>query len=376
MINVLHLRDTDRVCGPGKTIIETACAADARQFRHVIGLFLLQHERDNQYQKAATDRGVEVVPLRSRHQYDPRIIGTILRTIKTHRIDIIHSHEYKSDILAWVVSRLHPIPVMSTVHGWIRNSAKAKAYIRAGQLVLNRVDRVIAVSDETKAAVLASGVSADKVVVIHNGIVASRYRVDEQEPGFIRARYALPEGARVVGCIGRLSPEKGQRDLLVAAAEIVRARQDVWFAFVGDGPDRAALEAHAHASGIADRVLFTGHVSDVRPAFRDLDILALTSHTEGFPNVVLEALCMERPVVATDVGGVAEIIEDGVTGTLLQPHAPAQAAAALLAMLDRPEWARGLAAAGRERVLRQFTFERRVAKEEEVCRQILASRNN
>ena len=231
MINVLHLRDTTRLCGPGKTILETACAADS-EFHHLVGLFLLHRETTNQYFDALVSRGVDVVPVRSRHQFDPRVIGAIIQIVKDHRIDIIHSHEYKSDILAWVVSRVHRIPIMTTVHGWIRNSLKSKLYIRAGQSVLDRFDRVVAVSDETRSAVLDCGVADDKVVVIHNAIVADNYRREAQAPGFLRQRFGLPKDARLVGYVGRLSPEKGQRDLdhgrhrcrACALRRLVRAR--------------------------------------------------------------------------------------------------------------------------------------------------------
>lgn len=370
MINVLHLRDTARVCGPGKTILETASAAGP-DFHHVVGLFLLNREATNPYFEALVGRGVEAVPVRSAHQFDPRVVAAIVQIVKDHRIDIIHSHEYKSDILAWMASRVHRIPIITTVHGWIRNSLKTRMYIRAGQMVLDRFDRVIAVSGETRSAILACGVPEERVVVIHNGIVTGNYRPEDQPPGYLRRRFNLPEGARIVAYVGRLSPEKGQRDLLTAAAEVVRARPDVWFALVGEGPDRNALEQQAAASGIADRVLFTGHLADPRPVFRDLDILALTSYTEGFPNVVLEALCMRKPVIANDVGGVREIVEDGVTGTLLPPGSPARIAAGLLAMLDQPEWARSMAETGHRVVHERFTFPHRVAREEAVCREVL-----
>ncbi|MGE0462487.1 MAG: glycosyltransferase family 4 protein [Vicinamibacterales bacterium] len=373
MINVLHLRDTDRVCGPGKTILETACAANPREFHHAVGLFLLHAERSNAYVQALEERGVDVVPIRSPHQFDPRIVRTIIRIVKERRIDIIHSHEYKSDLLAWAVSRVHRVPIMSTVHGWIRHNLKTRLYIRAGQMVLDRFDRVVAVSEQTRAAVIACGVPEDKVVVIHNAIVTENYRPEDQAPGFLRHRYRLPRDARLVGYVGRLSPEKGQRDLLIAAAEVLRAHRDVWFVLVGDGPDRDTLARQARDTGIEDRVLFTGHLADVRPVFRDLDIVALTSHTEGFPNVILEALCMKTPVIATDVGGVREIVTDGVTGLLVPSHAPTRIAAGLCALLERPQWAAELAMAGHDAVHRRFTFQHRVAREEAVCREILAS---
>ena len=374
MINVLHLRDTDRVCGPGKTIIETACAATA-DFNHTIGLLLLNREKTNVYQEAATRRGVEVVPLRSAHQLDPRIVSTIVGIVKKHKIDLIHSHEYKSDLLAWAVARVHPMPVMTTIHGWIRHNVKRRLMVRAAQSVLRSFNRVVAVSAQTKAAVLECGVPEHKIAVIHNGIVAENYRPEDHAPGFIRSRYGVPASAPLIGYVGRLSPEKGQGDLLKAAAQLMPRHPDIWIALVGDGPDRSTLQQQAEALGIAPRVVFTGHLADVRPVFRDLDVLALTSYTEGFPNVVLEALCMETPVVANDVGGVREIIEDGVTGMLLPPGSPDRIAHALSRYLEAPDWARTLALQGKAVVHERFTFRARVAKEESLCRDILASWN-
>lgn len=371
MTNILHLRDTDRICGPGKTIIETACAASP-DFRHIVGVFMLPREQENLYLRAAEARGVATVALRSSHQFDPRMVRTILRAVDELGIDIIHSHDYKSDILTWLVSRLRPIPIMTTVHGWIRNSLKAKIYIGAGQKVLPAFRRVVAVSAETRLAILACGVPEHKVPVIHNAIVTANYQPSAAAPNYLRERFSLPPGARIVGCVGRLSPEKGQRDLLAAAAAIVKARSDVWFALVGDGPDRQALEAQARERGIHDRVVFTGHLSDVRPVFRDIELMALTSYTEGFPNVILEAACMGKPSVATDVGGVREIIEDGVTGVLIPAGSPDRIRDALERMLAEPQWAHQLAGNCQRQVFERFTFDRRVAREESVCREILA----
>ena len=157
------------------------------------------------------------------------------------------------------------------------------------------------------------------------------------ERGQIRRRFGIPAEARVVGCIGRLSPEKGQRDLLAAAGRVFQTHQDVRLLFCGDGPDRPVLEREAARTGVADRVIFTGHLSDVRPVYRDIDLLALTSHTEGLPNVILEALCMETPVLATDVGGVREVVEDGRTGVLLPAGAIDAIADRLVRLLDSGE---------------------------------------
>jgi glycosyltransferase involved in cell wall biosynthesis len=374
MINVLHLRDTDRVCGPGKTIIETARAATPGEFHHKVGLLLLAGEGPNQYQQAAERKGVDILPIRATHKLDPRIVWNTLQAVKTHKIDIIHSHDYKSDMIAWAVARLRRIPIMSTVHGWIWNNRRYQLYWRISQSLLPKFDLVVAVSEETRRAVLACGVPAAKVELIHNAIVAENYSPAVVPRGEIRRQFGIPADARVIGCIGRLSFEKGQRDLLTAARQILQTHPHVWFVFAGDGPDRPFVEQQAADSGIAHRVVFAGHLSDVRPLFQDLDILALTSHTEGFPNVVLESFCMDRPVLATDVGGVREVVEDRVTGRLIEAHEPDHIVSGLLELLDQPFWAASLAAAGKARVMEQFTFRRRVAREEALTRVLLQDR--
>lgn len=175
----------------------------------------------------------------------------------------------------------------------------------------------------------------------------------------------------MIGYIGRLSPEKGQRELILAGVEIRKALPEVWFVFVGDGPDRIALEELAGSVGMADRVVFTGHMSDVRAVYRDLDLLALTSYTEGFPNVVLEALCMDVPVIATDVGGVNEIVEDGRTGLLVPPRDPAAIAKGAMRLLAHPDQAREMAAAGKQAVFDRFEFGQRVRREEALYEEVL-----
>jgi glycosyltransferase involved in cell wall biosynthesis len=371
MINVLHLRDTDRVCGPGKTIIETACATDRSAFSQMVGLFLPNGTAHNRYYEEAVRRGVDVVPVRSAHPYDPRLVRTLVQILKARRIDVLHSHEYKSDLLAFAASRLHRVPIVTTVHGWITTSSKRRFFIGMSRKVLPHFDRVIAVSHETKRRIVAHGVPGDLVTVIHNGIVSRHYHRDGQVAGFLRQRFNLPAGAVLIANIGRLSPEKGQRDFIDAAALIASAHPEAYFVLVGDGPDRGVLESYAASRGVSNRVLFAGYIDDPRPVYRDIDVLALTSHTEGLPNVVLEAMCMEVPVLATDVGGTREVVEPDVSGLLVDAHAPEQIATRLAGLLRDRSLARALVAGGRRRAQEHFEFQGRVEREEQLYRELL-----
>lgn len=371
MINVLHLRDTDRIYGPGKTIMETALAATPGEFSHTVGLFQLASEPPNAYEEALAARGIGVIPIRTTSRFDPRMIGTIIRAIRDHDIHLVHAHDYKSEILTYLVSRLHRVPIMTTMHGWIMNDLRYRTYWRAARFVRPKFDLVVAVSGQTRDAVIAHGVPRHKVALVRNAIVTANYDPSTVDSGVIRSRAGIPPTARVVGCIGRLSREKGQLDLLHAAADVRRSHPATWYVFAGDGPDRPHVEALARELGLADRVVLLGHQPDVRPVFRDIDLLALTSHTEGFPNVILEALCMGKPVLATDVGGVREIVFPGETGILIEPHDPAAIARGLRQLLDHPDEAARLAAAGRALVNERFSFRQRVLAEEALCRNLL-----
>ncbi|VAW73259.1 hypothetical protein MNBD_GAMMA15-648 [hydrothermal vent metagenome] len=373
MIRVLHLRDTNRVCGPGKTILETACRVDKSRFSLSIGLLMLEHETGNQYQEAAELRGVEVIPLRTRSQFSPAIIDVIANVVREHKFDIVHSHEYKSDILATLLARRCGVPIVTTAHGWITNSLKSRFYIWAGKQTFRFFNRVIAVSPKIMDEILRNGAPKKHVELIYNAIVMDNYRPDEHQPGYLRKRFGIPENATLIGNIGRLSPEKGQIEFLQGAKTLLADRtEDLYFILVGEGPDHKSLENYVTENGMEARVFFTGHESDVRPVYRDLDMLALTSYTEGFPNVVLEALCMNIPVLATDVGGVASIVDDRKTGVLIPAHDASAVSEGLGWMLDNPEACLAMVADGQAKIRDQFEFSGRVSKVQALYEQVLS----
>jgi len=375
VIRVLHLRDTNRVCGPGKTILETACRVDKSRFSLSIGLLLLEHETRNQYQEAAEARGVEVIPLRTKSQFSPAIIDVIADVVRKHNFDIVHSHEYKSDILAALVARRCGVPIVTTAHGWITNSLKSRFYIWAGKQTFRFFDRVIAVSPKIRAEILRNGAREDRVELIYNAIVMDNYRPEVHQPGYLRQRFSIPEDATLIGNIGRLSPEKGQIEFLQAAKTLLAERPDgLYFVLVGEGPDHAQLEQFVIDNGMEARVFFSGYESDVRPVYRDIDMLALTSYTEGFPNVVLEALCMDTPVLATDVGGVASIVDDRKTGLLVPAQDAIAVSGGLRWMLNHAEACRTMVTNGQARIRDQFEFQGRVEKVQALYERVLSER--
>ena len=373
MIRVLHLRATDRICGPGKTILESCERIDKNNFSLSIGLLSNLPPAENAFWQAATERGFPIRVVTGRSRFGFEQVDAIVRLVRDNDIDIIHSHEYKTDLLGLLASRKTGTKIVTTAHGWISNTWRSKLYLWAGKRILRWFDYVIAVSPLIEQEIRARGVRSDRVGLIHNAIVMENYVPADVQPGFLRKRFSIPAGTRIVGNIGRISPEKGQGDFVKAALRILGSRNDMCFVLVGDGPDMQSLQQQVSERELDDKIFFTGHVTDVRPVLRDLDIMALTSYTEGFPNVVLESICMGVPVLATDVGGVAEIVTDGETGILVSPGDVEGIATGLLSLADDPHAGEEMVVNGRRRIVDDFSFSQRIAKVEDVYRRVLSA---
>jgi glycosyltransferase involved in cell wall biosynthesis len=188
----------------------------------------------------------------------------------------------------------------------------------------------------------------------------------------LRAQLEVPEGAKLVVSAGRLSPEKGHSYLIEAVAELVKHKIDAIFAFCGDGVCRDDLIAFAERKGVAGICRFLGFRHDLKDIFHAMDLLVLPSLTEGLPCVILEAFACGRPVVATAVGGVPEVVRDGANGILVPPRRPDLLAEAILRCLRNPEESRRMGLRGREIVTEEFNVEKQNRRLEAIYDEVLA----
>nr|MDQ3823986.1 glycosyltransferase [Actinomycetota bacterium] len=272
--------------------------------------------------------------------------------------DLLHTHTLAA---ANAVSTLaSPVPVVRHLH--IENHFRPTT-----EPVLRRLDNwtarrcaaLVAVSEDTRRAYLAQGYS-DRIEVVYNGV-----ELDGAGPaGTLRAELGIPDGAPVVGEVGRLCDVKGQRELIEAIAEIPDARLVLFGRDLEQGGAfQAGLERTAERLGVRDRVVFAGHRDDAPRLVGDLDVFVLPSWTEGLPVVVLEAMAQRRPVVATPVGGTPEVVANGETGLLVPPRDSRALAAAIRELLGDAERRRRMGEAGYARVGERFsagTMTRRV----------------
>jgi glycosyltransferase involved in cell wall biosynthesis len=371
-IKVLDLRDTYEIGGPGKTILETYRAIDASRFELHLGVFLGDRESDERpFIAAARAAGMPVHVLRGRNQYDPRLVWRLARLVRELDIDIVHAHEVSSDVLTYLASKLHRTATMTTLHGWIANSAKQRFLMAIDRRILPSFDRVLVVSEQIRDALRSQGVPTDKMQLLHNAIVLDRYR-RTGERGFLDSLLGRPLRPPVIASIGRLSPEKGHADLIDALAIAAARGCRVSAVLAGDGPDRERLQQKIGALGLQESVYLPGYVNEPQRLLEEADLAVLPSHTEGLPNAALEAMAMEVPLLATRVGGTPEVVTDGETGRLVSPRSPEALAGGIIDFLTDPGPWRQMARRAREAVEQRFNFATRTRHLEAIYADLAA----
>jgi glycosyltransferase involved in cell wall biosynthesis len=292
-----------------------------------------------------------------------RGIVEIYRVLSRGRYDIVQSHTSVGGVIGRIAGWAARTPaVVWTVHGLGAHPGHPwwkRAILSSVEKVLDLfTDHYVAVSrDLLEQGVRAGIYRADKVTVIPNGLVLDNLRPVSDVAAKRRA-LGLPEDAAIAGTITRLEPQKANDRLLHAFARVARQCPDVQLVIAGDGPERPSLEALAARLSLTDRVHFLGWRTDVPDILSVLDVFCMTSRWEGCPMVLLEAMAMRKPVVATDIGGVREIVVSGETGLLVPLDDVEAMAAALTRLLTDPSEGDRMGAAGRRRVEDRFSADR------------------
>jgi glycosyltransferase involved in cell wall biosynthesis len=360
--------------GPEKTILLGAARADPRRF--AITVCYLRDARDPRFAigARAARLGLDYVEVREEHPFDPSIFTRVRALVRERRIEIVHAHEYKTDLLALLLARAERVTPLATVHGWTGHTAKERLYYAVDKRLLAWFPLVIAVSSEIRRVLLRAGARPSRIRTIPNAIDPADFRRDRAREAAVREALGVAPGEVVIGSVGRLARQKRFDLLLDALAIARRARPDLRLAIAGEGKERASLEARAARLGLAGAVRLLGHRPDVAEVHHALDVFVQSSDYEGTSNAVLEAMALETPLVATRAGGTADLVADGVHG-LLVPCGDAGAIASAIerTLADREATARRVSAA-RARVEGELSFEARRAALEAIYEELAARR--
>ncbi len=304
--------------------------------------------------------GVQVLVIpESRHSF----FGLLHRAtdfLRRYDVQVLHSHRYKENLLAALLASRIRIPVVvRTQHGarepmqgwrWFR---QATVHWLDRMVARYGTDRVIAVSEDLRRQ-LARQFGDERVVLIRNGVDAAQV-FSALTPQQARQRLGLPADCRVVGTAGRLEPVKRLDLLLEAARRMVAQDARMRFLIAGGGSQARPLRERAHQLGLSEHVLFTGHRADIHDVLRAMDVFVLCSEHEGLPMVLLEAMALGVPVVARSVGGIGEVVEDGVSGICVPTNQPDELAAGCLQVLQDSALRERLRAAATARVRAHFS---------------------
>ena len=297
--------------------------------------------------EALADAGVTHISLRRKGKLDVHRLSGLAMLLKMGRFDVVHAHMFGSNVWGTVLGKLCSIPVIiAHEHNWSYTGELGRRMIDR-HVIARYATRFVAVSESNRTRMIElEGIPADKVLVLPTAYIPHRVT----SPTDIRAELGLAPDARVIGVAATLRVEKALEVMITAVGDVVEQFPDAHLVIAGDGPRRGALETQAAEMGLTGHVHFLGERRDVTPILQTVDVGALSSDWEGMPLFVLECMTTGTPVVATNVGGLPELVEDDRTGLLVPPRDPAALARAIIALLADPERGQRLAGAAAERM--------------------------
>jgi len=357
--NVLHLCESSDTGGAESILISLVERLDKSLYRSMVCLL-----SDGWLRVQLEKRKVETVVIPQQRSFDVAWLFRLFRLLNHHEIHIMHSHEFATNVYASVLSSLTGVPIVATAHG--KNYYGDKWRRRAAYRFVARQSTMVAVSGDLKRFLMERiGIPPGNIRVVHNGIDLSRYKIQEGNYA-VRAELGIRRDQRVIGTVGNLFAVKGQTYLLKACKALVGEFPTFVLLIAGEGDQLDLLRKEASDLGIAGNVQFLGFRDDVPSLLQAMDVFVLPSLSEGLPLSILEALALKKPVVATNVGGVPEIMEDGVTGYLVPPRNPEALTDRILLLLREPEVAVRIGQAGRARVEDAFDLETMVREYESL----------
>jgi len=372
---VLHVRVvTGAGGGPDKTILNSPRFLGPLGYRCTCAF--LRPADDAGFERLRRRAAVWQAPIAEiidRGPWDLDLVARATALARELNVRVWHAHDYKSNLLGLLVRRRWPMALVTTCHGWVERTWRTILYHQVDRLTLRRYDHVIAVSADIEAACRRLGVPPSKLSLIENAIDTEQF-ARTRMPVEAKPDLDWPRQRHLIGAVGRLSPEKGFDLLVRAIARLVAAGRDVGAIIAGEGAEHHALDALIAELNLSGRVRLAGFQERLAPLYEAMDVYALSSRREGLPNVVLEAMAFQTPVVATRVAGVPNLIEDGVNGLLTPLEDVDALAAAVARILDDRQLSERLARAARQTVVERFSFSRRMAKVAAIYDSVLHSR--
>ena len=355
-IRVLTLIENATVTGPARNVIEFGKVAMPD-----VEVTIVTYQRgpeESALASAAREAGLPIALVAERRRWDTRVLQQLRQTIAAINPDILETRNVKSHFLVRLLGLQKKYPWVAWNHGYTETSSLDRMYTLLDRWSLGGAYRVVTVCQPFADRIAEFGVTRDHIRILHNSVKPFVTPMPDEVTA-VRQQLGIRDEEAVILSVGRLSHEKGHADLIRTAAALVAmpGTQDFRVVIVGDGPERQSLANLAARLGVEKQVVFAGFQRDTRPYYAMATIVAVPSHSEGSPNVVLEAMAAGLPIAANRVGGIPEILEECVTGLLVEPRNPDAMAKALFRLLSDDELRGRLGAAAKAQATSAHTPE-------------------
>lgn len=360
-IRLLLVIDELDIGGTEQQIFELVRKIDRSKYLPMVCCF-----RPGRIAKEIEGLGVQVFTLPKRNKFDLQLLPALVQLLRRERIDLIQTYLFTANTWARVAAILARIPLIVTSERNV-NMWEERYKQLLGKLLDRWTQGTIANSSAVKDYLIGKGIAAQKIHVVSNGVDLKRFSDSApQDATALKKELGLPPDHQIVSMIVRLESAKDVSTFLRAAALVAQRHRDVSFLIIGGGSLRNELEREAAQLGLQERVIFAGPRRDVPQLLSISTVSALSSLKEGMSNTIMESMAAGKPVIATQVGGNAELIVDGTTGFLVPTRNPEAFAEALYKLLVDPDGARRMGEEARERITQLFSAEALVAKTERL----------
>lgn len=357
-MRLMAIVEAATVTGPAKNLIDFCLSTRAMGLPLAprVVTFLRGPERSNEFTDYVRNAGIDLRIVPEQGRFDSSVMPALRSMAEEWKPDILQTHAVKSHFLVARSRLWQRYPWIAFHHGYTHTDLKMRLYNQLDRWSLRKPARLVTVSEAFKRQLLSQGIEPGRIAILQNAVSPDWVdRVRRADAASIRRELGL-EGREVILAVGRMSREKAHSDL-IAAFHLLRASHSrTSLVMVGDGPERASLEESA-----GEGVLFTGQQRDVSRFFAIADVMVLPSLTEGSPNVLLESMACGVPAVATNVGGIPEIVSNEIEALLVPAGAPIQLAAAIGRVLREPELRAGMVGRALEAIRRSHSLENRAA---------------
>lgn len=291
---------------------------------------------------------------------DVSVIKKLLRFMRQERIELLQTHDYKSNVLGLILRRFHKMHLVSMLHGWTDTTGRMPLYIAIDKKCLPWYEKLICVSEDLVDECKKLRIPDRKIQLVHNAIDLATYtRTTSKE--LAKREIGVEGNDPLIGMVCRLSPEKGIIEAIAMVSRLNAQGKRVQLWVAGDGPFRPDIEREIASRGLGEQVRLLGQLSDTRLFYQAMDAFLLNSIREGLPNVVLEAMALEVPVVATRVAGVPSLIRPNQTGWLIEPGDEKALDSSVLESLD-PQRGTEKASSARRLIETDFSFDKRMER--------------